>query len=324
MRKKLKRTALSTIVLASVALFAPACDTLDPALVDAIIRFLDSFGNSNGNHNSNNNNNDNNAGIAGVVFTVHGRPIDGYREINLTVNSVELIGDGEHGEIELMPPVRINLINPDFSEFLACISDAPVGSFNKLRLRVSEPEFVKSDDTVIGTEMIQLNANGKIDLNTQGDHFEILDDENQLIEFKLGPADNALKVTQTGNDKFILRTEVFVRASATISKPFISEPGEIIEIRDDSISNNNNNNDDSDNNNEDNDNQSDGPADRRLIIHASNCELEVVILDDTEIVDSGDQPLTFEDLLEGDIVVIVGAYDVDGVIIATKVVLQLD
>lgn len=317
--RKFMRTALSLSFLASTALFLPACDALDPDLVDAIIRFLDSFGNNNGNHNSNNNNNDNIAGLAGVVFAVHGRPIDGYQEINLTVNSVEFIGDNDSGEIELVPPVRVNLINADFSEFLACIDDAPAGQFNKLRLRVSDPEFVQADDSVIGSELIQLNANGKIDLNTQGERFEIMDGGKQLVEFTLSSDDNALKVTETGNGKFILRTEVFMRPSAAASKPFLSEPGEILEIRDDSNSNNNNGND-----NEDDNNNSDDPVEPRLIIDASNCELEVVILDGTEIVDSDDQPLALEDLLEGDIVVVVGAYEDDGVIVATRIVVQLD
>lgn len=170
-----------------------------------------------------------------VMFLLHGRTIGGYRNAFVTVDSVEFLGadDAALATFALDPPVRIDLINSSHTEFLACVDEAPAGTHNKLRLRVSDPLFVRTDDSEIKADEIQLNADGKLDLNTQGDAFAIEADADNIVEFLLSDADNALMITETAGGTFILRTELFQSVRGTPSAPVLIRSAIVAEIDDD-------------------------------------------------------------------------------------------
>lgn len=156
---------------------------------------------------------------ARAVFFIQGRAIDDFSELNVTVSQISFVsGDGDAKDdeksktVELSPGVRINLLATDAAEFIACLDDAPVGDFTKLRLTISDPEFVQTDDTVIPADKIRLAGNGKLDLNTQNGKFSIEEGVANFIVFTVQAGDNAFMVTETGNGVFNLRSEAFVDA----------------------------------------------------------------------------------------------------------------
>jgi hypothetical protein len=85
-----------------------------------------------------------------------------------------------------------------------------VETFSKIRLEVSDPEFLDKDSNVIESAHIKLVANGKIDLNFQ-EPVTIDSEELTVVSIDLD-LDNSIKVNKTGNGKYILNPQFKVDA----------------------------------------------------------------------------------------------------------------
>lgn len=100
-----------------------------------------------------------------VAILLTDGPTDEFSQVNVTVNEVSLLSDEQGPVILFSGSRRINLLALQEVEDLFTVNeDVPAGSYGKIRLSVSEPEFVKRDGEIIPSSQIHLVANGKIDL----------------------------------------------------------------------------------------------------------------------------------------------------------------
>ena len=92
------------------------------------------------------------AGVSGgstqtgkVAILLTDGPTDEFSQVNVTVNEVSLLSD-EQGPVVLFSGARrINLLALQEVEDLFTVNeDVPAGSYGKIRLSISDPEFVKS------------------------------------------------------------------------------------------------------------------------------------------------------------------------------------
>jgi hypothetical protein len=146
-----------------------------------------------------------------MVMLIHDAPVDNFTEVWVTVESVSMIGadsDSASGEVVLASPVRMDLLSLDSAALVLAMAEIEAGAYSKIRLQVSDPEFVRNDDSVFTDEDIQLVANGHVDLNTQGDVF-IKADDLTVVSLDVD-LDNSVQINQTGNGRYILRPQIFV------------------------------------------------------------------------------------------------------------------
>jgi len=152
-------------------------------------------------------------GKVGILFT--DKPTDDFSQINITVDSVSLLGD-EHGQIGVYPrdasdePFTFNLLDLRQVSDLAFITDVPAGEYNKIRLHISKLELVKKDALPEDLPIdVRPPANGKIDLNPRGP-FTINDGETVFVELDID-ANRSFHVVQAGNSShYRFRPVIFV------------------------------------------------------------------------------------------------------------------
>ena len=167
-----------------------------------------------------------------VVVLMHDAPVDSLKEVWLTVNSVRFIGAGNGKNTTILDePVRLNFLDLDSSAVILAAAPADVGSFSKIRLEVSDPEFVDQDFNVIDASQIKLVANGKIDLNFQGP-VTVNPGEETVVDVDLN-LETSIKVNQTGNGKYILNPQfkaAAVEDTTTEVIPIEVQEGTIIRV----------------------------------------------------------------------------------------------
>lgn len=148
-----------------------------------------------------------------VHLTIGDNPIDGYDEVIVVIDEIRFLGS-EDGQEQLLfdDAQTIDLLSlQNMTEFLGAF-EVPAGSYNKIRLIISDLYLTVLDDT--GNEIMDervypdLPANGKIDLNPQGD-FEVLAGANLFVEIDLD-AGKSIKLVETGNGRLKFRPVVFV------------------------------------------------------------------------------------------------------------------
>ncbi|HEX9749786.1 MAG TPA: DUF4382 domain-containing protein [candidate division Zixibacteria bacterium] len=150
-----------------------------------------------------------------VILMMHDAPVDNFTEVWLTVESVTMIGtqhddDGTEasGEVVLSEAVRMDFLALDSVSRILASAQVDAGLYSKIRLRVSDPEFVRDDDSVYTDDDIQLVANGHVDLNPQG---TIVVGSNALTVVSLDlDLDNSVQVNETGNERYILRPQILL------------------------------------------------------------------------------------------------------------------
>lgn len=237
----------------------------------------------------------------GVILLMHDAPIDDLSEIWLTVNSIRLIGDNDAdddttdvdddstdvdddtvGVLALDEPIRMNLLALDSISRVLAVAQAPAGNYRKIRLYVSDPKFVMNDSTEVMGDDIKLVANGKVDLNAQGDVI-VTTDAFTVVSIDLD-AENSIQVNQTGNGMYIMRPQVFVDATVDSLESVEVMGAEIVTFDE---------------------------AEGQLIIDLPGSD-EMILVDigpQTEIRSSQGLTLDFDDLVPGEVIDILGALD---------------
>ena len=148
-----------------------------------------------------------------VHLTIGDNPIDGYDEVIVVIDEIRLIGSDDGQEALLFDePQTVDLLSlQNITEFLGAF-EVRAGTYSKIRLIVSDLYLTVLDD--MGVEIMEereypdLPANGKIDLNPQGD-FEVRAGENLFVEIDLD-AEKSIKLHETGNGRLKFRPVVFV------------------------------------------------------------------------------------------------------------------
>lgn len=238
-----------------------------------------------------------------MVLMMHDAPIDDMTEVWVTVESVTMIGadmdSSSSGEVVLSESVRMDLLALDSTAQILAAADVQAGAYNKIRLQISDPEFVRNDDSVFTGSDIQLVANGHVDLNTQGDVF-IVGNEVTVVSLDLD-VENSVQINQTGNGRYILRPQIFVDTDVSDEEGIIISNATIVSI---DLSTN------------------------QFTVSTSeteaNIDITVMTTQATDIVTVGGAQLALASLLIGSTVDIVGTIDMDtGVVTATEVQVSL-
>jgi hypothetical protein len=167
-----------------------------------------------------------------MVLVMHDAPVDDFREVWVTVESVTMLGaeddSNASGEVVLTEPIRMDLLALDSLAQVVAAVDVEAGAYSKIRLQISDPEFVRDDDSVFVGEDVKLVANGHVDLNTQGDVF-VVEDAVTVVSLDVD-LENSLQINQTGNERYILRPQIFVDNSVSDEEGIIIDGATITSI----------------------------------------------------------------------------------------------
>ena len=129
----------------------------------------------------------------------------------MTVIKVELLGE-DGGRTPLFEGSQvIDLLTlQDFSEAFSLTEGVPSGSYEKIRLTLSDLELVSKDESgaIISSIHPKLPGNGKLDLNPRGS-FTVTSGETLMIEIDMD-VDKSIKITGNGNGNVQFRPVVFV------------------------------------------------------------------------------------------------------------------
>jgi len=238
-----------------------------------------------------------------MILMMHDAPVDDFREVWVTVESVTMLSadadSSAAGEVVLDEAVRMDLLALDSLAQIVAAVDVEAGSYSKIRLQISNPEFIRDDDSVFTGDDVHLVANGHVDLNTQGDVF-IVEDEVTIVSLDVD-LDNSLQINQTGNGRYILRPQIFVDNDMSGEEGIIIDGATITSI--------------------------DLNADELTLSTSeidSGVDIVVETNNNTEIQTAGGLPLALTALLIGTNVDVVGTIDVEtGVVTATSVQVEL-
>ncbi|MGB5396337.1 MAG: DUF4382 domain-containing protein [Gammaproteobacteria bacterium] len=159
-------------------------------------------------------------------------PTDEFDQVNVSVDSIQLLGEGPNVYL-LTEPASFNLLDlRHCSALLAVNHDVPVGTYSKLRLDVSAIELVRlNPDGSVKQTIVPKLPSGRIDLNPQG-QFSVAAGDRLVIELDMD-AEKSIHITTTGNDKYIFRPQVFVDVMSDASASLIRLSGKALDVQDD-------------------------------------------------------------------------------------------
>jgi hypothetical protein len=163
-----------------------------------------------------------------VSLLITDAPLLGFDQVNVTIESVSLIGDGEHKVVLLEETQVINLLAlQKFSDLLATAT-VPVGSYSKIRLHVSQVELVRlnPDGTVLSSDIAKLPANGKIDLNPRSS-FDVTDNGHLMIQLDMD-ANKSIHIIGNGKG-YNFRPVVFVNILGDDDMKLVILDGKVLE-----------------------------------------------------------------------------------------------
>ncbi len=162
--------------------------------------------------------------ITAPSSSVAGRPLgiqevsaDEFKEIWMTVESVRFIGGGSHRFRDLrgwrtrtieLDHVRLDFLALNSLADLLVSDDLPATRFTKLRLRVSDPEFVRKDDSVFTEPDVRLLARGLLDLKF-AEPMAIDPDDLSTLGANMDLSDG-MHIIRTGRGRYWLRPQIFV------------------------------------------------------------------------------------------------------------------
>ncbi len=133
-----------------------------------------------------------------------------------TITSIELLSDdGNVGLFEGEETIDF-LDLESYSELFWIAAGVPVGTYEKIRLRLSRLELqtLDAEGNVVESVLTRLVANGKIDLNPRGG-FTVVGDETLIVQLDLDMK-KSLKIVEAGaSGNVIVRPVVFVKILGT-------------------------------------------------------------------------------------------------------------
>jgi len=149
-------------------------------------------------------------GSVSVLFS--DAPSDEFAQINITVTDIELRdGEGDPASLFNGSQTFDLLALKNFSQLFSMAKTVPVGTYSKVRLRISDLELVRTDTAGVVVETINppLPANGKIDLHA-GRPFNVLPDGSLLMEIDID-AGRSIHIVHTGNEGYRFRPVIRLR-----------------------------------------------------------------------------------------------------------------
>jgi hypothetical protein len=171
-----------------------------------------------------------------VALLLTDGPTEEFSQVNVTVNEVSLLSDSREPVILFSGARRIDLLALQEVEDLFMIHEGvPAGIYNKIRLRVSDPEFIcnqidleKCPTGKITSDRIHLVANGKVDLVP--DHpFQVLPGETLVVRLDLD-ANKSILIHLSSESMYQFRPVVFVEVLDKLPARAVFVDGEIASI----------------------------------------------------------------------------------------------
>jgi hypothetical protein len=159
-------------------------------------------------------------GTVAVLMT--DAPTDAFCHIYARVESIDLLGTSGTPTNVFVGPETVDLLAMrNYTDFFAIDTAVPIGSYEKVRLTLSDLALVECDGTgnpepEADWEHPRLPGNGKMDLNPRG-MFEVIGGETLVIELDMD-MNKSLHVHQTGNGRWQFRPVIFVTISPDDSK----------------------------------------------------------------------------------------------------------
>ena len=151
-------------------------------------------------------------GTVAVLMT--DAPTDAFCRIYATVESIDLLGTSGTPTNVFVGPETVDLLQMrNYTDFFAIDTAVPIGSYEKVRLTLSDLALVECNDAGEPEaedlwEHPRLPGNGKMDLNPRG-MFEVIGGETLIIELDMD-MNKSLHVHQTGNGRWQFRPVIFV------------------------------------------------------------------------------------------------------------------
>jgi len=151
-------------------------------------------------------------GTVAILFT--DGPTDEFCQVLARVESIDLLGTNGPTNVFTGPETIDVLAMRNFTDVFSIDTEVPVGSYEKIRLTLSDLALVECDpETMVpepseGWEHPKLPGNGKLDLNPRGS-FQIVGGETVMIQIDMD-MDKSLHAHQTGNGRWQFRPVIFV------------------------------------------------------------------------------------------------------------------
>jgi hypothetical protein len=150
-------------------------------------------------------------GTVGVLLT--DGPTEDFCQVRASIERIDLLGAGGPVNVFTGPETVDVLAMRNYTDFFAIDTAVPVGSYDKVRLTLSDLALVECDaegnpEPESGWEHPRLPGNGKLDLNPRGT-FQVVGGETLVIELDMD-MEKSLHAHQTGNGKWQFRPVVFV------------------------------------------------------------------------------------------------------------------
>jgi hypothetical protein len=151
-------------------------------------------------------------GSVAVLFT--DAPTDQFCEVRATITGIDLLGASGPTNVYSGERTVNVLALENFSDYFALDPSVPIGSYEKIRLTLSDLALIECDgdgeglEPESGWEHPHLPGNGKLDLNPRGP-IEVIGGEMLVIELDMD-MEKSLHLHQTGNGKWQFRPVVFV------------------------------------------------------------------------------------------------------------------
>ena len=148
-------------------------------------------------------------GSGNVAVLLTDGPTQDFDEVNITVVKAELLSDS--GRVTLFDGNKtFNLLDLTDAHVFAIRNDVPAGSYNKIRLTLTEIVLVRKDavGNVIETAYPSLPGNGKLDLVARGDLY-VAPGETLVLQIDMD-ANKSIHIVGTGSGKYQFRPVVFV------------------------------------------------------------------------------------------------------------------
>ena len=156
-----------------------------------------------------------------VSILITDAPIDRFCQIRATVESIDLLGGSSRANVFTGPETVDVLALRNYTDAFALNAEVPAGSFNKIRLTLSDLALIECDaagvpDPESQWDRPKLPGNGKLDLVPRGS-VQVVGGEALVIELDLDMK-KSLHLHQTGNGKWQFRPVVFVTVSPDETK----------------------------------------------------------------------------------------------------------
>jgi len=173
-----------------------------------------------------------------TTFLLTDAPSDDFKGVMVDILKIVVVEDGKTIDVPLPDnlPIRVDLLELDEVSDMLASADLPVGTITQIGLKISNPEIILLDDTVIPASGIDVESKLMITLATPA----VVDGTGGavLIDFDV---ENSIKIDVAGSGKYIFRpkggaTRVDERPDRVEAKHLRGTVAEIRVIKDDETS----------------------------------------------------------------------------------------